>query len=46
MTDYRDYVMRQVLAESLDFAAVSDVADDERLDIDGVEVLVKVNAHK
>lgn len=43
---YRDYIMKQVLAATLDVAELNTVADDEHLDIDGVEVCVNVKAHK
>lgn len=43
---YRDYIMKQVLAATLDVAKLNTVADDEHLDIDGVEICVNVKAHK
>lgn len=43
---YRDYIMKQVLAATLDVAELNTVADDEHLDIDGVEICVNVKAHK
>lgn len=43
---YRDYIMKQVLAATLDVAELDTIADDEHLDIDGVEVCVNVKAHK
>lgn len=43
---YRDYIMKQVLASTLDVAALCTVAEDEHLDIDGVEICVNVKAHK
>ncbi len=43
---YRDYIMKQVLAATLNVANLNTVADDEHLDIDGVEICVNVKAHK
>lgn len=43
---YRDYIMRQVLAATLNIADLSEVAEDEHLDIDGLEVSVNIKAHK
>lgn len=43
---YRDYIMKQVLAATLEIGELDTVSEDERLDIDGLEVLVNVKAHK
>lgn len=42
MAEYADYIGRQVLAQAVVVAPVENPLDDERLDIDGTEVTVKV----
>jgi len=43
IADFGDYIASQVLADSLNVASVDNPRADERLDIDGTEVLVSVN---
>lgn len=40
--DFRDYIMSQVLASELTIGQVTDPADDEKLDIDGLNVNLKI----
>lgn len=40
--DFRDYIMSQVLASALTVAPVADPAEDEKLDIDGLNVNIKI----
>ncbi|MDE7120207.1 MAG: isoleucine--tRNA ligase, partial [Muribaculaceae bacterium] len=40
--EFGDYIARQVLAESVATAPVDNAADDERLDLDGIDVAVKI----
>lgn len=42
VAEYADYIGRQVLAQAVVVAPVENPLDDERLDIDGTEVTVKV----
>lgn len=42
VTEYGEYIGRQVLAQAVVVAPVENPLDDERLDIDGTEVTVKV----
>lgn len=42
VAEYADYIGRQVLAQAVMVAPVENPLDDERLDIDGTEVTVKV----
>ena len=43
VTIHRDYIAGQVLANSLELAAVSQAGADETLDIDGTPVIVKIS---
>ena len=42
LAEYREYIESQVLADSLTISPVTDPADDEKLDLDGLALNVKV----
>ncbi len=46
LQDYSEYIKNQILAERLEIAELSQVAEDEKLDIDGMEVNINVSVKK